>query len=198
MAHPGQPKLSLHVNVSGMQLVQPDFPARVREAIRAANIEPGQLAIELTESVLVEKLSIALPNLESLREFGVRISIDDFGTGYSSFSVLRKLPINVIKIDRSFVNSLGGDDNADEIVGAILALGRTLNKTMVAEGIETEEQLQRLIDLNCEKGQGYLLARPATPDVAESIIRKAHKDLHGKERAARAPDVPERATADAL
>ena len=173
-AYPDDIKLKMHVNVSGMQLVQPDFSAYVRETIQAANIEPGQLAIELTESVLVEKLTVALPHLESLREAGVRISIDDFGTGYSSFSVLSKLPIHVIKIDRSFVTGLGGHDNGDEIFRGILALGRTLDKTMVAEGVETEAQLQRLIDLGCENGQGYLLGRPASAEIAESIIHRAH------------------------
>ena len=173
--YPDVPRLSMHVNVSGLQLIQPDFLARVRQTIRTAGIDPQQLVIELTESVLVEKLSVALPQLQALVELGVRTSIDDFGTGYSSFSVLRKLPISVIKIDRSFVASLGDDNGGDEIVGGILALGRTLGKTMVAEGIETEVQLQRLIALDCEKGQGYLLARPALADVAASIIREAQR-----------------------
>jgi diguanylate cyclase (GGDEF)-like protein/PAS domain S-box-containing protein len=173
---PKDRRLTMHVNVSGVQLVQPDFAANVRETIRTTGIEPGQLAIELTESVLVEKLPVAVPHLESLREIGVRISIDDFGTGYSSFSALRKLPINVIKIDRSFVTGLGSDTNGDEIFRGILALGRTLDKKMIAEGIETQAQLQRLIELDCENGQGFLLARPMTADVAESVIRAAHGD----------------------
>jgi EAL domain-containing protein (putative c-di-GMP-specific phosphodiesterase class I) len=175
-----------------MQLVQPDFSADVREAIRTTGIEPGQLAIELTESVLVEKLEVALPHLESLREIGVRISIDDFGTGYSSFSALRKLPINVIKIDRSFVNGLGSDNNGDEIFRGILALGRTLDKRMVAEGVETQAQLQRLIELGCEYGQGFLLARPLPPDVAESVIRTAQSDAVDNGPTLRMRGVPHR------
>ena len=127
----------------------------------------------MTESVLVEKLAVALPHLETLRAFGVKISIDDFGTGYSSFSMLGKLPIHVIKIDGSFVASIGRDPNGEAIVAGILALGKTLDKTMVAEGIETEAQLQRLIDLDCERGQGFLLARPAAADVAEGYFRRA-------------------------
>ena len=163
--------MSMHVNVSGVQLVQPDFPVRVKQAIRIANIQPSQLAIELTESVLVEKLAIALPHLETLRAFGVKISIDDFGTGYSSFSMLGKLPIHVIKIDGSFVAGIGRDANGEAIVAGILALGKTLDKTMVAEGIETEAQLQCLKDLGCERGQGYLLARPAPPEALDGIFR---------------------------
>ena len=162
--------LTMHVNVSGLQLVQPDFPARVQRAIVAAKVEPAQLIIELTESVLIEKLEVARPHLDSLRELGVQVSIDDFGTGYSSFSMLHELPINVIKIDRSFIARLGADDNGQEVVRAILTLGRTLDKTMIAEGIETEAQLQRLIEMRCEKGQGFLLGRPARADEAGLII----------------------------
>lgn len=169
---PAGAALTVHVNVSGVQLVQPDFPARVRRAIEAAGIEPGQLVIELTESVLIEKLAIALPHLESLRDLGVRVSIDDFGTGYSSFSMLHELPINEIKIDRSFVARLGTDDNGQEVVRAILGLGRTLDKTMIAEGVETELQLQRLIEMNCEKGQGFFLGSPAPADEAGLMIGK--------------------------
>jgi EAL domain-containing protein (putative c-di-GMP-specific phosphodiesterase class I) len=163
----------VHVNVSSVQLVQPDFPALVRRAIEAGGIKPGQLTIELTESVLIEKLGVALPHLEWLRDLGVRISIDDFGTGYSSFSVLHELPINEIKIDRSFVARLDSGDNGQEVVRAILGLGRTLDKTMVAEGIETDAQLQRLIEMNCEKGQGYLLGRPVPADEMPMMIRDA-------------------------
>jgi EAL domain-containing protein (putative c-di-GMP-specific phosphodiesterase class I) len=163
----------MHVNVSGVQLVQPDFPARVQRAIEAAKIEPAQLIIELTESVLIEKLEVARPHLESLRALGVQVSIDDFGTGYSSFSMLHELPINVIKIDRSFIARLDADDNGQEVVRAILMLGRTLDKTMIAEGIETEAQLRRLIGMRCEKGQGFLLGHPAPADEAWLIIRAA-------------------------
>jgi diguanylate cyclase (GGDEF)-like protein/PAS domain S-box-containing protein len=170
---PGGRALALHVNVSGVQLVQPDFPALVRRAIEGAKIAPNQLVIELTESVLIEKLAVALPHLESLRAFGVRVSIDDFGTGYSSFSLLHELPINEIKIDRSFVARLGTDENGQEVVRAILTLGRTLDKTMVAEGVETEEQLQQLIEMQCEQGQGYFLGRPAPADEARLIIRES-------------------------
>jgi diguanylate cyclase (GGDEF)-like protein/PAS domain S-box-containing protein len=196
-AYPATPRLTMHVNVSGMQLVQPDFPARVHDAIRAANIEPGQLAIELTESVLVDKLSAALPHLESLRHAGVQVGIDDFGTGYSSFSVLGRLPINVIKIDRSFVSNMGQEGNGEAIVAGILALGRTLDKTMVAEGIETEAQLQRLIDLKCEKGQGFLLARPAPAEIAEAMVRKAYHALQDAAGGTPAPAIAEVAMRDA-
>jgi EAL domain-containing protein (putative c-di-GMP-specific phosphodiesterase class I) len=172
----------MHVNVSGLQLVQPDFPARVQRAIVAAKVEPAQLIIELTESVLIEKLEVARPHLDSLRELGVQVSIDDSGTGYSSFSMLHELPINVIKIDRSFIARLGADDNGHEIVRAILTLGRTLDKTMIAEGIETEVQLQRLMEMRCEKGQGFLLGRPASAEEAGLIISAGGGDWSAEGR----------------
>jgi len=155
--------------VSGVQLVQPDFPTRVRRAIDAARIAPDQLVIELTESVLIEKLDVALPHLNSLRDLGVRVSIDDFGTGYSSFSMLHELPINEIKIDQSFVARLGADVSGQEVVRAILTLGKSLGKTMVAEGIENEVQLRQLIEMKCDMGQGYFLGPPA-PAVAATLI----------------------------
>ena len=185
--------LVMHVNVSGIQLVQPDFARWVRNAIETARIEPHQLAIELTESMLIENLDASSPQLESLQELGVRISIDDFGTGYSSFSLLRRLPINVIKIDRSFVSCLGVDARGEEIFRGILALGRTLDKTMVAEGIETETQLRRLIDLDCEKGQGYLLGKPMPAhDVEQSIRSASASQCHDEPRFARSTQMPSR------
>ena len=190
-AYPGAPKLTMNVNVSGMQLVQPEFPTHVREAVLAANIDPAQLAVELTETVLIAKLSAALPHLEALREFGVKISIDDFGTGYSSFSVLGRLPVGMIKIDRSFVSGLVRGGTGEALVAGILALGRTLDKTMIAEGIETEAELQCLIELNCEKGQGYLLARPASAEIAEETIRKSLEDAGGSDADVRTANVAE-------
>jgi diguanylate cyclase (GGDEF)-like protein/PAS domain S-box-containing protein len=169
-------QLVVQVNVSGVQLVQPDFQARVRRTIEAAKLEPAQLVIELTESVLIEKLAVALPHLKSLRDLGVRVSIDDFGTGYSSFSMLHELPINEIKIDRSFVARLGADESGQEMVRAILTLGRTLGKTIIAEGVETEAQLRRLIEMKCEKGQGFLLGPPVSAIDAALMIGKVSSE----------------------
>ena len=156
--------------------MQPDFPARVRRAIEAARITPDQLVIELTESVRIEKLDVALPHLNSLRDLGVRVSIDDFGTGYSSFSMLHELPINEIKIDRSFVARLGADESGQEVVRAILTLGKSLGKTMVAEGIENEVQLRQLIEMKCDRGQGYFLGSPVPAVAATLMIGKGALD----------------------
>jgi diguanylate cyclase (GGDEF)-like protein/PAS domain S-box-containing protein len=169
--NPGCEGLSLHVNVSGIQLAQPDFSVRVQHAIAAAGIEPSRLTLELTESVLIEKVSAALAHLDEIRKMGVEVSIDDFGTGYSSLSMLQDLPIGEIKVDRSFVRRLGDGGEGEEVVRAILALGRTLGKRVVAEGIETEEQLAQLLRLECDRGQGFLLAQPTSAGGIQGVIR---------------------------
>jgi diguanylate cyclase (GGDEF)-like protein/PAS domain S-box-containing protein len=171
--NPGCEALSLHVNVSGIQLAQPDFSVRVQHAIAAAGIEPSRLTLELTESVLIEKVSAALAHLDEIRKMGVEVSIDDFGTGYSSLSMLQDLPIGEIKVDRSFVRRLGDGGEGEEVVRAILALGRTLGKRVVAEGIETEEQLAQLLRLECDRGQGFLLAQPTSAGGIQDVIRDA-------------------------
>jgi len=172
-ANPGLDEIALHVNVSGAQLVQPDFAANVAEVIAAANMVPAQLTIELTESLLIEKLSAALPNLHHLRDLGVQVSIDDFGTGYSSLSALENLPIGEIKVDRSFVQRLGGAGKGGEVVQAVVALGRSLGKRVIAEGIETVGQFDRLVGLDCERGQGNLLAHPLPAQDIPALIRES-------------------------
>jgi len=164
--------LRLHVNVSGVQLSQPGCASRMKQIINGSGASPDQLTLELTESVLIERLSAALPNLLQLRDMGTRISIDDFGTGYSSLSALQDLPIGEIKIDRSFVHRMGtGETGGEEVVNAIIALGRSLDKRVIAEGIETSSQCDRLIKMGCERGQGYLLGRPMAADYAENVAR---------------------------
>ena len=169
---PGVSSLLLHVNVSVVQLVQPGFAQRVKEIIERAKLKPAQVALEVTESVLIDRLSAALPNLRQLREYGVQISIDDFGTGYSSFGSMVDLPIGEIKIDRSFVNRLARSGEGEEVVRAIIAMGHAIGKRVVAEGIETEPQQSKLVELGCEGGQGYLLARPLAPWDVETMLKE--------------------------
>ena len=157
---PGFAGITLNVNVSGVQLTQPGFAIHAQRVITESGICPADVTLEVTESVLMEKLSAALPNLLSLRDAGVQISIDDFGTGYSSLSALQDLPIGEIKVDRSFLRRMSGGGNGEEVVRAIVAMGAALGKRVIAEGIETEAQLDTLVELDCAKGQGYLLAHP--------------------------------------
>ena len=171
-AVPHSSHLQMHVNVSGAQLLQHDFVNRVLDTIHRCNVKPDQIALEVTESMLIDGLSVAVPNLRQLRDAGLHISIDDFGTGYSSFSSIGDLPVGEIKIDRSFVTRMSRGREGEEVVRAIIAMGRAMGKRIVAEGIETELQCHKLLELGCEGGQGYLFARPLTPWDVETVLKQ--------------------------
>jgi diguanylate cyclase (GGDEF)-like protein/PAS domain S-box-containing protein len=148
------------VNASPRQLANGAFPARVADIMGRHGLAPGTLALEITESVLMEEAHAPVTVLASLREYGLRLMLDDFGTGYSSLSYLRRFPLDVLKIDRSFVAGLGRDDEDSAIVAAIVQMARTLGLTVVAEGVERQEQLDRLRELDCDRAQGRLIAEP--------------------------------------
>jgi diguanylate cyclase (GGDEF)-like protein/PAS domain S-box-containing protein len=170
---PAWAELTMNVNVSGHDIGHAAFVARVTRAIVESGIKPHQLCIELTENILMSRLEGALPVLGELRRLGVALAIDDFGTGYSSLSHLSTLPIDCLKIDRSFVSRLGTSANEAAVVRSIILLGSSLGKVVVAEGIETELQLEQLREMGCRLGQGYLMARPLVPqDVATRLSRK--------------------------
>jgi diguanylate cyclase (GGDEF)-like protein/PAS domain S-box-containing protein len=170
---PQSANLQVHVNVSGAQLLQNDFVDRVLHIVDQAQIRRAQVCIEVTESMLIDGLSIALPNLRRMRDAGLHISIDDFGTGYSSFSSMFDLPIGEIKIDRSFVTRMTRGSEGEEVVRAIIAMGRAMGKTIVAEGVETEIQSRKLLELGCDGAQGYLFARPLTPWDVEALLKQS-------------------------
>ncbi len=152
--------LRMSVNVSSLQLTHPDFVAQVHHALQAAEMPASQLTLEVTESVLMDGIENAVSTLTALRNMGVTLSIDDFGTGYSSLSYLATLPIDALKVDRSFIERMSRDAEGSEIVKAIFKLGQALSKQVFAEGIETGAQLSQLQELGCEFGQGFLLSRP--------------------------------------
>jgi diguanylate cyclase (GGDEF)-like protein/PAS domain S-box-containing protein len=152
--------LRMSVNVSSLQLTHPDFVSHVQRALQAADMSPTQLTLEVTESVLMDGIENAVSTLSALRHMGVTLSIDDFGTGYSSLSYLATLPIDALKVDRSFIERMSRDGEGGEIVKAIFKLGQALSKQVFAEGIETGAQLTLLQELGCEFGQGFLLSRP--------------------------------------
>ncbi len=157
------------VNVSTRQLVRPSFVSIVQAAVSDARMSPGALRLEITETALMKSPEIVEDVLRQLRAFGVKIYLDDFGTGYSSLSHLHKLPVDALKIDRSFVASLMHRDRP-AIVESILALARTLGTLVIAEGVETEDQLRELARLGCAQGQGYFFARPLSPNDAEAYF----------------------------
>ncbi len=158
---PSYAALSINVNISAQDIAQSSFVARVTRALIESGVQPSHLCLELTEDILMSRLEAAWPVLEALRQLGVTLAIDDFGTGYSSLSHLSTLPIDGLKIDRSFVSRLQGGANEVAVARAIVLLGASLGKAVVAEGIETEAQRELLCGLGCALGQGYLFARPA-------------------------------------
>ncbi|MDP4164767.1 MAG: EAL domain-containing protein, partial [Bacillota bacterium] len=152
--------LSIAVNVSAYQFQQPNFLDEVKLALAESSLDPQFLTLELTESAMLRNIEYSILTMKALQELGVKVSIDDFGTGYSSLSYLRNLPINTLKIDRSFINNLSIDTTDIAIVKAIITMGHGLSVKVVAEGVETKEQIELLKDLNCHYAQGFYLNRP--------------------------------------
>jgi diguanylate cyclase (GGDEF)-like protein len=155
---------TMSVNVSPRQLHDPNFVAVVNEALLRSRVPADQLWIEITESVMISQPAQALTTLRRLADLGVRVAIDDFGTGYSSLAFLQKFPIHCLKIDRTFVAGILEDANARSIVQTIVAMAGALSLDVVAEGVESVEQLHALADLGCAKAQGYLISHPVAPE----------------------------------
>ena len=168
---------SMAVNVSGRQLRNADFVSVVKVALERNGLAPGQLCLEITETALIEETAEARETLEAIAALGVHIALDDFGTGYSSLAHLRQFPVDVLKIDRSFVDRVETNDRERQIVAAVAAMAHVLNMIVVAEGIETLGQLALLTELGCDRAQGYLLARPMRPEALELLLR-AQESAH--------------------
>jgi diguanylate cyclase (GGDEF)-like protein/PAS domain S-box-containing protein len=167
---PGGEALEISVNVSARQLRQPEFGDQVAEAVLLAGLDPACLVLELTESLLMDDIEPTIAKLERIRRYGTKVAIDDFGTGYSSLSYLLRLPVDKLKVDRSFVNAMGEGTNESALVQAIVTMGHVLGLEIVAEGVETEEQEQALVAAGCDLGQGYLLGRPVAPHEIERLL----------------------------
>ncbi|GGA31741.1 PAS domain S-box protein [Okeania sp. KiyG1] len=174
--------LTMSVNLSSHQISQPNLVEEIEEILQATDCKPNCLKLEITETVIMENVILATTVLNQLKNRSIKLSIDDFGTGYSSLSYLHQFPINSLKIDRSFVSPLDSDvtDQSLKIVSAIIALAHNLGLEIVAEGIETQEQMQQLKQLQCEKGQGYLFSKPVDSYQATKLLRNFnyHKILH--------------------
>jgi len=162
--------LRLAVNISGRHLIEGDVITALDEAIAVTGADASALTIELTESHLLDDVDRAIDVLSALRDRGVCIAIDDFGTGYSSMTYLQKLPVDVVKIDRSFVSRATSNEFDATVIESVVTIGRALSLRVVAEGIETAEQLDHVAGAGCVDGQGYLLARPMSVEDAEGIL----------------------------
>jgi len=162
--------LTMSVNLSGCQITQPGLVELVASALADSGLDPFHLHLEITESVLMEDAAAAIEILGMLKEIGVRLSIDDFGTGYSSLSYLRRFPVDVLKIDRSFVSGLGQDPEDSAIVAAVISLAGAMQLDTIAEGVETAVQQAALLELGCSRGQGYHFARPVPATELEALL----------------------------
>jgi diguanylate cyclase len=168
------------VNISVLQFRRPDFVEIVRRVLTETGLEPGRLELEVTESIAMENAQWSQQALGELNAMGVRITIDDFGTGHSSLAYLTAFPVRTLKIDRAFINEVTTDADAAAIAVTIIGLTRTLGLSVIAEGVETEEQLAFLRDHGCDEFQGFLLGRPGCAAGVEELAERWTNEQAGK------------------
>jgi EAL domain-containing protein (putative c-di-GMP-specific phosphodiesterase class I) len=167
------------VNLSGRHLAQPEIVTHVSSSLASSGLAPSHLVLEMTESMLVHDNRATLERLHALKSLGVRLSIDDFGTGYSSLAYLERFPVDSLKMDRSFIAGLVHEGAKAPLAEAVIGLGRILGLRVVAEGIETAQQWERLRHLGCGLGQGYHISHPLPPDAFERYIKTSAKEAGG-------------------
>ncbi len=168
----GRPPIRVAVNLSARQFQQRNLAGRVAQVLKETGLDPHYLQLEITESAAMQDAEFTIAMLQDLREMGVQISIDDFGTGYSSLGYLKRFPIDTVKIDRSFVRDLTVDTNDAAIASTVIVMARNLNLNVIAEGVETEEQLAFLKQQRCDEFQGYLFSRPVPAEAFAEILRQ--------------------------
>ncbi|MEG5057637.1 EAL domain-containing protein [Microcoleus sp. A2-C5] len=171
----GNSRLTVAVNLSGRQFSEPESIEQIKQVLQETGVDARCLKLEITETVVMEDGEAAVAMLLQLRELGIGLCIDDFGTGYSSLSYLHRFPINILKVDRSFVSRIGEMGENLEIVRAIVMLARSLGMEVVAEGLETPVQLAQLRAIGCEYGQGYFFSRPLNSEAATALLRRSPK-----------------------
>lgn len=166
----GYSDLTISVNISVLQLLQNNYEDTVLEILHSYGINPLDLELEITESILVESFDDIVAKLNRLRQEGIRIAMDDFGKGYSSLSGLKQLPIDTLKIDKIFIDSIGTDGNESSITDSIVSMGRKLGKTVLAEGVETKRQMEYLTKHKCHKIQGYIISKPVSEEKVKELL----------------------------
>lgn len=170
-----QEDIRVAVNISPRQIMDEGFVSFVRDTIEANGISPRQLEIEVTESVLIDNVEVSRNKLKQLQDYGIRLALDDFGTGFSSLTYLRNFPVNSLKIDKSFIDRIDSDEMQLKFVNSIINVGHTLGISIVAEGVETGEQLQRLAECRCDYIQGYLFSKPLPESEALKLLNSSNK-----------------------
>jgi len=161
------------VNISGRQFLDDDLVESVGSALASSGLDPHNLILEITEGTMLRNTDATINKLKVLRSLGVRLAIDDFGTGYSSLSYLHRFPIDVLKIDRSFIEKINDGTEGAAMARAILSMSETLRLETIAEGIETQDQRTTLEELGCAMGQGYLFAKPLGADEMRDLLESA-------------------------
>ena len=169
---PDNASLMISVNLSGKHFAHSDIVEQIRRVLLETNIKASSVKLEITESAVMENAETAIALLKNLRSLGLQLSIDDFGTGYSSLSYLHRFPIDMLKVDRSFVGTMEDGTENGEIVRTVIALGKTLGLSIVAEGIETQDQLCQLQSVDCDLGQGYLFSKPIEADAVPAFTSR--------------------------
>jgi EAL domain-containing protein (putative c-di-GMP-specific phosphodiesterase class I) len=168
---PGESELAISVNISPKLFSTPELPKMVKDALETSGLRPTSLKLEITEGTIVEEAEETKKILRSWRAEGIQVHMDDFGTGYSSLSYLNHFPIDTLKIDRAFVTRIQANGDQGEIVRTIIALARELNINVIAEGVETVEQLDFLKQLGCQAGQGYFISYPLDQKAASDLLK---------------------------
>jgi len=167
---PGREGLTISVNVSPREAVEPGFAGQVKEILTAARIEPSALVLEITESLTLHESATSDGSLRQLRDLGVQLAIDDFGTGFSALEYFKRFTVQGLKIDRSFIDGLGRSREDTAIVTATLAFASALDLRVTAEGVETQDQLDRLVALGCHQAQGFLFSRPVAAEAVMALL----------------------------
>ena len=164
------------MNVSSQQFRQPGLLQTIEAALRAAQLDPKHVVIELTESMIMANPNESVAALRMIKEMGLKLSVDDFGTGYSSLSYLKRFPLDELKVDRSFVKDIPGDADDAAITAAIIVLAHSLGLSVVAEGVETAEQLAFLKNVGCDEYQGYFFSKPLPEPAFVERVKRAQQD----------------------
>jgi EAL domain-containing protein (putative c-di-GMP-specific phosphodiesterase class I) len=173
----GLPPVNVSVNVSARQFREKNLIPRVINALRESGIAARHLELEITESLIMQDVDQAVKTMEELQRLGVRLSIDDFGTGYSSLNALKSFPVARLKIDKSFINNLASSEGDRAVAAAVISLGQKLNLRVIAEGVETAEQLAILRDSNCDECQGYYFSKPVSSKAIADLLKKQELSL---------------------
>ena len=177
-----EPAFHMAVNLSARQLARPEIVDEVRDILAETGLPAHTLILEITESMVMQDMELAIERLQQLKGLGVLLAIDDFGTGYSSLNYVRRFPVDILKVDKSFIDEVADGGESSALTAAVIELAGILNLKPVAEGIERADQLERLMELNCDMGQGYFFARPLDPKALRTMLEERH-EMHAEAEA---------------